>query len=450
MNQGFQNYNNQGFNQNQKSNWDLFTAIWEGNVANVKSLIFQGTNIHVANETSRGYIPLTHAVALAQYEIAIILLEHGANPNTADLNGSTPLILALNSMNLDRRMNAPDQYNILRRKMELLQLLIAKGANVNVEDYYTGKSALNLAIQNGYYQITEMLIEKGADFNHCERRNYTPIMTAIENQNLGIVELLIQHGVSFTTGWNGLELAVIIGNRDIINVLIQYLKSFDGLNVHAHDNWQARKGMTPLISAIIKAHLAIIKILIENGANVNKKDDHHGMTPLMWAIRFDRTHCHEIVKLLIEHGADVNLCDDHHNMPPMHHAIQMRNLEVVKLLYHNGANINFVDDRGFSLLATASHFDLENVVHFFVENGAMINPLDSDHASPINMAVDARNFDIAKYLAMNGACLETKAPFYNPDSPFSGSVFDTVEFGLANSDIDIAKMLIFLKNEQEK
>ena len=54
--------------------------------------------------------------------------------------------------------------------------------------------------------------------------------------------------------------------------------------------------------------------------------------------------------------------------------------------------------------------------------------------------------NVAKYLAMNGACLKTKAKGH-PDLPFSGDTFDPVEMALADKNTDIAKMMIFLKND---
>ena len=72
--------------------------------------------------------------------------------------------------------------------MEFLQILIAKGANVNVEDNYMRKSALNLAIGHGYCQIMELLLQNGADCNRCDSFGFTPIMMAVNCDNLDNID----------------------------------------------------------------------------------------------------------------------------------------------------------------------------------------------------------------------------------------------------------------------
>ena len=55
----------------------------------------------------------------------------------------------------------------------------------------------------------------------------------------------------------------------------------------------------------------IAKILIENGANVNAKDD-LGYSPLHWSARLGKDN---VAKLLIEHNADVNARDANRKTP---------------------------------------------------------------------------------------------------------------------------------------
>ena len=58
-------------------------------------------------------------------------------------------------------------------------------------------------------------------------------------------------------------------------------------------------GQTPLLHAIEKGHQAVVKLLLENGAELESKDKNGG-TPLSWAAESG----HEaVVKLLLEQGA---------------------------------------------------------------------------------------------------------------------------------------------------
>ena len=67
-------------------------------------------------------------------------------------------------------------------------------------------------------------------------------------------------------------------------------------------------GGTPLHIAVLADQTEVVKLLVENGANLNAKaKDEHGGTPLHWAAFFGRA---EIAKGLIEGDADVNAKDD--------------------------------------------------------------------------------------------------------------------------------------------
>ena len=65
-------------------------------------------------------------------------------------------------------------------------------------------------------------------------------------------------------------------------------------------------GVTPLHLAAIYGEIEIVKSLIDNGAHVDLKDK-DGETPLRWAVLGERSILKvpkiEVVKCLIEHGA---------------------------------------------------------------------------------------------------------------------------------------------------
>jgi len=65
-------------------------------------------------------------------------------------------------------------------------------------------------------------------------------------------------------------------------------------------NLQGYYGMTALMYAAQGGHFQVAKLLVENGADVNKQD---GMTALMYAAQRGRF---EVAKLLVENGADIN------------------------------------------------------------------------------------------------------------------------------------------------
>jgi len=73
-------------------------------------------------------------------------LDHGADPNTRDVKGRTPLMFAANS-------------DLMR--FDTVKLLIEKGANLN-ENNVDGETALDLARLRGHTPIVDLLMKSGA------------------------------------------------------------------------------------------------------------------------------------------------------------------------------------------------------------------------------------------------------------------------------------------------
>ena len=86
-----------------------------------------------------------------------------------------------------------------------------------------------------------------------------------------------------------------------------------------------------------------VKLLIDNGANINCKD-RHGWTPIHIAtITSDQMV--DVMELLIFHGAEVNAKDDQLRTP-LHFAARNVQPEAVKLLMKHGADPHAKDQNG--------------------------------------------------------------------------------------------------------
>lgn len=105
-----------------------------------------------------------------------------------------------------------------------------------------------------------------------------------------------------------------------------------------------KKPQTALQIAASDNNLEMTKILIDDGADVNGKDD-IGYTALHFAVRNSN---HVIVEYLISHGADVN-AKTIYGITPLHSVVynfyygSNRRIKSLKTLLKNGANINAVD-----------------------------------------------------------------------------------------------------------
>ncbi|MCY3550514.1 MAG: CotH kinase family protein [Candidatus Poribacteria bacterium] len=98
--------------------------------------------------------------------------------------------------------------------------------------------------------------------------------------------------------------------------------------------------------------LASMKRYIIEGADVNEPDESLNISPLAWSASHGQT---EATRLLIENGADVNLKDDN-GSTPLHGAVVFGRAGVAKLLVENGANLQVRNNDG-GTPADALHLD---------------------------------------------------------------------------------------------
>jgi ankyrin repeat protein len=112
-----------------------------------------------------------------------------------------------------------------------------------------------------------------------------------------------------------------------------------------------------LIKASEYNYLEKVKQLLEEGADVNAKDD-FGKTALMWACEYGYK---EIAELLIEKGADLN-AQDKYGLTALIYATKWSQKEVVKLLLEKGADMNIKDKDGRTALWYAFLIEDEEII----------------------------------------------------------------------------------------
>ena len=141
-------------------------------------------------------------------------------------------------------------------------------------------------------------------------------------------------------------------------------------------------GDLPLEYAIIyKAPIEVIKLLLDNGANVNYRDVEE-QTPLVLAITYNAPI--EVIKIILDKTNDelINLEDNlDFGRTPLMHALDTngifsieKNIEIIKLLLNKGANINYRNTYNFTPLTFALYYKNPiKIIKFLLDNGANVN-----------------------------------------------------------------------------
>lgn len=146
---------------------------------------------------------------------------------------------------------------IQKNKSSLFKLFLDGQIDINSKDE-DGTPLLNVAIRCENESLVKKLINLGVNINiPSEDRGYTPVMDAVWKGNKKITKLLIQKGADLNT----------------IN----------------------KEGQTNLILAVGADKIDICKLLVENGANPDIKDQ-MGMSAYGYATLFKKDKIREILK----------------------------------------------------------------------------------------------------------------------------------------------------------
>jgi ankyrin repeat protein len=122
-------------------------------------------------------VSLHAAIARADYGTALRMIEEGADINGKDSGaGATPL-----------------HYAAMRGKMPIIELLIARGADVNAPSR-TGATPLHTAVAYSKSEAAEFLLRNGARIDAASQSGATPLAVAEAARNQSLAELLRRYG----------------------------------------------------------------------------------------------------------------------------------------------------------------------------------------------------------------------------------------------------------------
>ena len=150
-----------------------------------------------------------------------------------------------------------------------------------------------------------------------------------------------------------------------------------------------------------------VETAINNGASVTERDE-NGMTPLMWAARFNQNP--EVIETLIKHGADIKERNEYGFTPLIYAAEYNENSEVIETLIKHGANVTERDENGKTPLMMAALFNQNlEIIETLIKHGADVKERDEYGTTPLmEAAAGNQNPEVIETLIKHGADAKAK------------------------------------------
>lgn len=307
-------------------------------------------------------------------------------------------------------------------KIEILELLIKGGADVNAvtKEPATNQERISLinAIYGGKKEIVEYLIKAGANANVVNFDGIPAINLAFEQlyskdskEMVEIIKILKKSG-AIAREKSLLAKAIRTEDIEFIESLIE-----DGADVNEISEY----GDTPLLEAINTGNIKIVELLIKNNVDINTNDGN--IVPILYAALKGNK---DIFELLEKNGTDIYKIDNEGNNVLLNAAMS-GSKELIDYLLKIGLNINFKNnskDNALTLLMHRSFFEeefliqesikdinkiknYENIAEILINGGIEVNSVNLNKKSALSYSVAINSKKIVELLIAKGANINT-------------------------------------------
>ncbi|WP_051748999.1 quinoprotein dehydrogenase-associated putative ABC transporter substrate-binding protein [Nevskia soli] len=214
-----------------------------------------------------------------------------------------------------------------------------------------------------------------------------PVTADTQGVTIAQLDEWLKHGAKVNDEFNN---AVIADDM----VRVSYLLEKKHANINARD----LQGYTPLLNAIRKTSLNMVKYLIAHKANVNGTDS-DGWTPVMTAAWMDDG---DLVKLLVANKADLK-AKNPNGLTALAIASQYSKDVATVALVQAGSDVNQRIGSGYTplMLAVAGHADQS--AKALIDHGADVNAKNTGGVTALMIAAAANQADLAAMLIKSGA-----------------------------------------------
>jgi ankyrin repeat protein len=319
-------------------------AAMTGDSATVRKLVQQGVSVNIAQ--GDGMTALHWAASKGNAEMASLLLRARANVNAvtrigaytplhvASEVGSAPVVQALLKAGADPKAATttgvtPLHLAAMAGSVGAITALVDAGADVNAKEPQWGQTPLMLAAAQGRVEAIKTLLAKRAD--PAATAKVVDLMAraaedrlAKQRRNQALAALRTQQGADSQPSWHPNATQV----QEAVRAALQVERQAGTVaQAPAEEQTQptgtsnggdedvagytemvgSQGGLTALLLAVREGHTAVVRALLDGGANINQPTPADKTSPLLLACINGH---YDLAKLLLERGADVNAASD--------------------------------------------------------------------------------------------------------------------------------------------
>jgi ankyrin repeat protein len=442
----------------------IFDAIANGNIDIIKKIAsLKEININQIN--ADGNTVLHKETVLKNNELALLLMDFGANPTILDKEGKSFLFYCIsegiknisilqkvvllgydiNSKNgqnktllmesINHYLNTPkDNVEIRTNHLEMIKELIHLGINVNALDN-NSETLLFILVRHGNRELLHLFLETNKmDINHQNNKDETPLLIMVLNgiKNADLIKLFLEKGANpdllnemgksiveilidiilYSENRKPLEFEYeILLNEDAeyANVLETILRNYS-ININKLNS----KGEPLFFESIVHFNFKLFKLLRTKDINLNLKDK-DGNNIIFKLMEYNEKNLIKDKKLylntlksLINAGVDIN-AKNNEGLTALHIAIGEKCEYTIRLLLEMRADCFITDKQGRSVVHTCiwknttKYFKL---IHHY--NKEIVNIPDRYGIRPINYAAFMGKKDLVIEMLDVGALLNNQ------------------------------------------
>ena len=360
----------------------LITAACGGHTDTVRYLV-DLPEVDLNHQDSRKYTVLHFAVEQKYADVVQVLIDAGADTETKNCDGRSPLHLASFS-----------------GELTTVKMLVKAGADVRATDAERDTCLILAACHGHTDTVHYLLCLPEVDLNHQGTGNDTALHTAVEGEYADVLQVLIDAGADIETrndeGRSPLHLASTLGELTSMKMLVEA-----GADVRAAD----AERDTCLTLAAHFGHTDTVRYLVGLPEVDLNHQEYRNFTALRLAVQEKRA---DVVQVLIDAGADIETKTDE-GYSPLHLASISGELTSMKMLVKAGADVRATDAERDTCLTLAAHFGHTDTVRYLVSLPEVdLNHQEYRNFTALHLSVQEKHGDMVPVLIDAGADIETK------------------------------------------